>query len=1342
MKRLLTLLTLMCLLGPARQALAQLPLGNVSGNYNATQSMLLNPAQVYPDRNRVYIHGWNYAAEFNNNLVRFERPFSLWNWTGNDLRLANMEAMEPGKDRYLNYLSTSQILSFSFRYARNHAFGFSTRTVQGISMVGVGDALSLIGRNGLDTSLANGPGRGLMRNRDYTNGAFSLNTDNYQEFSFTFGWASGRNSRHFLKTGFTGKVLIGFGAAHVSGRDLDFRFNSRDTLLLRSGSYRTGHTGEASVNNALSNPLGLWFNEVSGAGLGLDLGFTYEYRPEKLRGKRNRWNCLPDDNRDYRFRLGASVSDIGFITYSGASTREVTLSNQIWRINPGLMQQRYDVFQPDRFDAVDNDFTDALGTNVKESEAFTTFTPASFNAQLDYNIGNGWHLGGHWVQNLRSKEGIGLQKMSQVSLVPRYERENFEFGMPLSLTGNYSRFTWGLYGRWGPFILGSDNLGGLSGMAFNGQFTGSSFYGGVRFKLNPCWFTYNDYIDPVADTTWLVDSTILTDSVIIEEPVLPGDTVYIEKTVRDTVYIQTTNTVLATREAEIKRREEDLKRREAEILARENKGGTGNCCGEVATLRTELDQTRNNNARLQAQVNTLLQEKKTCEDGSRGQVTTINTYKEENARINARLKDARDENTRLQAEVNRLRTVQAGTPCGRQTKTLDSLLAVERQERSRIAAELSQTRTDRDILKGENNTLKTRITELEKQVNDCRGSSTVTAEVNRLRNENSDLRNRNIQLENDLSRERAASSTINAEVNRLRGETSQQRLRISQLEADLNRCRTEAGGSATQAGEISRLKKESDNQRLRIAELEAQNKKCGDERSTVTAEVNRLRTENTQLSTDLTQCRTNGASSTVTAEINRLKKDNDDQRLRIAELEAQNKKCGEERGTVTAEVNRLKTENTQLSNDLSLCRTNGASSTVTAEVNRLKKDNDDQRLRISQLEADVNKCGQENSTVKAEVNKLKTENSQLKATVTELDAKLKNGSSSSAEVNDLRLKNEQLTTQLNAVKAEYQFCMDESKTLRSKITELEGKLKAAESNTGNSSELQAQVNTLKTANTDLDNRLKAVMAEYKFCSDESKTLKSKIAELEGKLKAAESNTGNSSELQAQVNTLKSENSNLETRMNELSAENKTLKDQSAQQLARVKTLEADVAKYKLCCDNTEKSGNNSEAIQNELNVLKQEYEQLRVQNNSNRDRARTLESEATALKARIAALESQLAECQKSNGNGSGEGSAPREGGSSGSRALGEIIRNSGTGSGASGASGGTSIRRPTGTVSQPQSSGGATNTPSGNGGTIRQPQPAAPSGRPAPGAPANAPSAKPEGRPAPPSGSPTNDRG
>ncbi|MFY7848623.1 MAG: DUF5723 family protein, partial [Bacteroidia bacterium] len=621
-------------------------------------------------------------------------------------------------------------LSFSFRYARNHAFGFSTRTVQGISLTGAGDALSLIGRNGLDTSLANGPGRGLARNRDYTNGAFSLNTDNYQEFAFTFGWASGRNSRHFLKTGFTGKLLLGFGAAHISGRDLDFRFNSRDTLLLRSGSYRTGHTGEASVNNALSNPLGLWFNEVNGAGLGFDLGFTYEYRPEKLRSKPNRWNCLPDDNRDYRIRLGASVSDIGFITYSGANTREVTLSNQVWRINPGLMQQRFDAFQPDRFEAVDNDFTDALGTNVKQSDAFTTFTPASFNAQLDYNFGKGWYLGGHWVQNLRSKEGIGLQKMSQVSLVPRYERENFEVGMPLSLTGNYSRFTWGLYGRWGPFILGSDNLGGLSGMAFNGQFTGSSFYGGIRFKLNPCWFTPNEYVDPVVDTTFKNDSTYVADSVYNEEPTTPSDTVYIEKTVRDTVYIQSNNTVLVTREAELKRREDDLKRREAEILARENnnKSGGGSCCGEVATLRTELDQTRNNNTRLQTQVNTLLQEKKACEDGSRGQVTTINTYKEENARINARLKDSRDENARLQAEVNRLRTVQAGTPCGQQTRTLDSLLAAERKERSRLAAEVSQIRTDRDILKGENNTLKTRITDLEKQVNDCRGSSTVTAE--------------------------------------------------------------------------------------------------------------------------------------------------------------------------------------------------------------------------------------------------------------------------------------------------------------------------------------------------------------------------------------------------------------------------------------------------------------------------------------------------------------------------------------------------------------------------------------------------------------------------------------
>jgi len=1310
MKKLLTLVILSSLLGTPRHVLAQLSIGNVSGNYNSTQTMLLNPSQVYPDRKRTYLHGWSYAGELNNNLVRFERPFSLWRWTGEDKRLANLEGIDGADDRYLNYLSTSQIFSLAFRTGKYSAFGLSTRTIQGLSLTGAGEALSLIGRYGLDTGLVNGPGRGLERNRSYKNDAFSLNTDNYQEISFTFGGTSKGNPRHLLKSGISAKLLLGFGAAHVSGRGLDFRFNSGDSLLLQSGKYRTGHIGEAAVNRAMGNPLGLWLNEINGLGFGMDIGFTYEFRPGKLlRQIPRRWHCNTDDNRAYRLRIGLSATDIGFITYSGASTREVVLNNQAWRINPGLMSQRFNAFSPDRYAAIDKGFTDALKVNPKQTDLLTTYTPASLNAQLDYNFGKGWSLGGHWVQNLRGKEGAGLQKMSQVSLVPRYEREDFEIGIPLSLAANYSVFNWGLYGRWGPFILGSDNMAGLSAMLLKTPFVGASLYGGIRFKINHCGPAGGQflYIDPRADTAY-------------RQQLPPADT--------STIFLQRDS----AKSDSLKTKSNQKSNNRVELGYE-----TGDdCCGEVMTLRNELELARANITGLQKQTEQLILDVKLRDERHNVQLTTIEAFKKENEKVNRLASETRDENARLRAEIEQLRKIAAGSPCAQQTNRLDSMLKAEQQEKARLNAEIVRLRNEATASNGENTRLTSRIADLEQQVKDCRENTSVTGLITSLKAENNELRTRNTQLEAELKNRQADSTTISSDIDGIRAENTRHLERIAQLENDLNRCRT-SGSGATPSAEINRLRTETANQRLRISELESESRKCGEQRAALTAEINRLKAENTRVTADLTLCRNSGNnSSAVNAEVNRLKQESDNQRLRIGQLEAELSKCGQESSTVKAEVNKLKSENVQLSNDLTLCRTSGASSTVTAEVNRLKKDNDDQRLRISQLETSLNQCGQESSTVKAEVNRQNSENSRLKAQVADLENKLKNTSGTDAEVNDLRLKNEQLTTQLEAVKAEYQFCTNESKNLRGKIAELESKLKAAESNTTGSSEIQAQVNTLKSENAELQNRLNAAMAEYKLCSDQSNAQKAKIAELEGKLKAAESNTAGSSEIQAQVNTLKKENSDLQTRMNELSAENKTLKEQSAQQLARVKTLEADAARFRQCCENAEKTGSNSEAIQNELNVLKQEYDQLRLQNTSNRDKARNLESEATALKARIAALENQLAECQKSSNGGSGEGSAPNESGSSGSRPAGEVIRNPGMGE-----QSGNTIRRPAGTASKPQSSGSQTNVPVGGGGSIRQPQSAAPAGRPAPGAPSNAPNAKPTGRPAPPSGTPSSEK-
>ncbi|MEN9511743.1 MAG: hypothetical protein RLZZ370_1562, partial [Bacteroidota bacterium] len=516
MKKLFTPVLLTVAMMGSQPLFGQQFLGNVQGNYNTTQAMIQNPAQVYPDRNRLYIHWWSYGAEFNNNYLRYAAPFSLWKWSAGNIPASQqnrfgrvhwnnnwLEPLANQNQKFFNYISTNQGLSFAFRVNQSHAFGFSTRTVQGISITGVQEPLAQIGRLGIQTAAGRFPGNGLDKNTSYRNGAFSINTDNYQEFNFTFGSTRGRKTEHFWKRGFTGRFILGFGAAYAGGSNLNYRFEGRDSLFLEQASFRTAHSGTETVLDALNNPLGIWFSEVNGVGFGFDYGFVYEYRPAKAGLRtRHRADCWYENDRNYRLRLGASLRDVGMIAYFNGSARSAEVNNQYWSVNRNLVNS-YNPFGASTFEQLDSGFTDRLGSGVTKSDAFATFTPASLNVQFDYHMGAGWYLGANLNQNLRGKSGAGLRSMSQFSVIPRYEGEDVELGMPLSLTANYERFALGLYGRLGPFLLGTDNLVGLAQMSTGGKMTGASLYGGFRFKINPCpWWvnTKTDMVTPITDS--------------------------------------------------------------------------------------------------------------------------------------------------------------------------------------------------------------------------------------------------------------------------------------------------------------------------------------------------------------------------------------------------------------------------------------------------------------------------------------------------------------------------------------------------------------------------------------------------------------------------------------------------------------------------------------------------------------------------------------------------------------------------------------------------------------------------------------------------------------------------
>ncbi|MEY3983337.1 MAG: hypothetical protein RL160_894 [Bacteroidota bacterium] len=1176
MKKLITPVLLTVVMMGSPKLFGQQFLGNVQGNYNTTQAMIQNPAQVYPDRNRLYIHWWSYGAEFNNNHLRYAAPFSLWKWTAGNIptnqqnrfgRVAwNNNWLEPfgnQNEKFFNYISTNQGLSFAFRVNNSHAFGFSTRTVQGISITGIQEPLAQIGRLGIQTAPGRFPGNGLSKNTNYQNGAFSINTDNYQEFNFTFGSTRGRKTEHLWKRGFTGRFLLGFGAAYAGGTNLNYRFEGRDSLFIDQASFRTAHSGTQAVLDALNNPLGIWFSEVNGVGFGFDYGFVYEYRPQKASLRtRHRTDCWYENDRNYRLRLGASLRDVGMIAYFNGSTRSAEVNQQYWRVNRNLVNS-YNPFGASSFEQLDTGFTDRLGNGITKSDAFATFTPAALNVQFDYHMGAGWYLGANLNQNLRGKSGAGLRSMSQVSVIPRYEGEDVELGMPLSLTANYQRFALGLYGRLGPFLLGTDNLLGLAQMSTGGKMTGASLYGGFRFKINPCpWWVNmrNDLVTPITDSvTTVVDSTENTvDSVIInqKDSIIIRDTVSIEIIKRDTVYITKNNSTISAevkrKEQELLKKEEELKRREAAVIAKENQQpkNTGNCCEELAIVSGKLQQEQDRSARLQAQVNALNQDKislnsqlNQCKTGTGSTVNAeVNRLKTENdnlktvnAKLQLDLTKCGENNSVLTAEVNTLKG---------KVSSLESQLAQCKAESS-ISAEVVKTRTANDNLKNEIATLKARVSTLEGELAQCKagggGSSTITADINKLKSDNDLLRARNAQLEDALSKEKAANATITAEVNSLKKQLADQQNKLSILEAELQKCKNEGASSAITA-EVNRLKKESDDCKSRVAVLEAELAKEKGVSSTLAAEINKLKKDNSDqvnkiaaLEAELQKCKSTDASSTLTAEINKLKKDNSDQVNKIAVLEA----------------------------ELQKCKSSDAASTLTAEINKLKKDNSDQVNKIAVLEAELQKCksSDASSTLTAEINKLKSENSTLKAKVTELEQKVAASQDCTDQLAALKQKNAELENQNKAIKAEYQFAMAENSKLKTQIADLENKLKNCDGEAA--SKLEAEIAQLKQKNSELSTRASQLEGE-------NSRLKQANSELEAKIKAADNNNAQEqlSLLKQEYDALRIQNNNNRDKARELESQVNALK-------ARISTLETQLE----ACQGSQNGGGNGQGMQ-------------------------------------------------------------------------------------------------------------------------------------------------------------------
>ena len=514
----------------AQNANAQQPLGLVVGDLNTPYAVSMNPAMVASQyKNRAYFNWWGTSLDIQSSFANS----SGWRRLPGSLKMDQSWIPKPEDQNWsMNYLNETYGPSLFVMPDNSLGFGLGVKGVSGFNFSGVNPQLGNLLLQGRGAWENPNSGKSVSQTSP-----FAFNTEKYQEWYLSFGSyvgdADAKRGIRALKWGVTTKILIGMGAAHLSSSKFNAEYNGNNNFLIRDILANYSYTDQTSASNTMVRPMGLKFDLMTGIGAGVDMGFVYEYRPGLAVNYNGMFSgCEREFNRTYRWKFGASLTDVGFISYDG-SAYSITANNLNYKADSIFSIQQMYGANPSTINHFDQIANAANTVGAPKRSSFTSYTPMALNMQWDYRFGE-WHLGAYWIHNLKPVDMPGLRRSSMFSVVPRYQKERFEYGFPVSVINNYSQLNVGAYVRVGPVIVGTNNLVGLGQYRRNTGNQGASFYIGFRSKIGDCSkaIVYDD-----DNNEWAVDSAVVDTPVNAEENRIQRDTIIKRDTIvkRDTI---------------------------------------------------------------------------------------------------------------------------------------------------------------------------------------------------------------------------------------------------------------------------------------------------------------------------------------------------------------------------------------------------------------------------------------------------------------------------------------------------------------------------------------------------------------------------------------------------------------------------------------------------------------------------------------------------------------------------------------------------------------------------------------------------------------------------------------
>ncbi|MGL5888934.1 MAG: DUF5723 family protein, partial [Bacteroidia bacterium] len=276
-----------------------------------------------------------------------------------------------------------------------------------LNIDGIGAPLAELAYSGLEDST-----NWLQR---IENKQVSLQYMTWAEAGVTWAHTIVDKKEHYMKLGVRPKLLLGLGSAYMFVDNLQYFVQNDSVLTFFRSEIKYGHS------NNFEFPAGQTPNYKisSRPGIGLDLGFTYEWRPDyqkykyDMDGQTDLW--MRNKNK-YKLRVGASLTDLGSIRFEkGQYANDFVADVNSWNVNnlvfDSIPIQAFDDTLRNRFGG------GAVGTDER---FYRMNLPLAFSMQIDYNIWKDFYvnLTPYYAFQLR-KNAEKVHEMSRISVTPR-----------------------------------------------------------------------------------------------------------------------------------------------------------------------------------------------------------------------------------------------------------------------------------------------------------------------------------------------------------------------------------------------------------------------------------------------------------------------------------------------------------------------------------------------------------------------------------------------------------------------------------------------------------------------------------------------------------------------------------------------------------------------------------------------------------------------------------------------------------------------------------------------------------------------------------------------------------